>query len=341
MWKCLFLVLVLTVRTSAQNDSPDSSRPDSTFYKCGFGKTFPGTNILDVAELTDEANVEDIFKAQFNLVFSRIENFSGSRYPLKASDDHDTYAWVSLIKTNTSVALPFKSILYYRQDSIKSVIERFGISYELWGMIIHEIGHLVRQDAFFKEESIKCESKADEFLGFHARSLFTSVDQATAAIEKLIPDKPEEGYPTKKERIQLVKNGWEDAAPSRRRLSPIIALVEKEGKFKATGAIKKANDFSKFGVIESSWPVASFPKFPNAKFSLSPEATLVYQDEEGILTIGEIKKSILPNYALSVIDNYFQQLFIDNEGKIFFLKGDKASKIGEIERTAFNLFLTR
>lgn len=339
--KTLFILLLLAVTPAlAQTDTTDSVRPDSTFYMCGFGRGFTGTNILDAAELSNEPNVENIFKVQFNLIFSKIENFPGSRYPVRASEDHDTYAWVSIIKTNTSVALPYKSILYYREDSIKSVIKRYGVSYELWGMIIHEIGHLVRQDGFYKEESVQCESKADEFLGFHARALFSTIDQATAAIEKLISDEPEGGYPSKKERLDLVKKGWNNAAPSRRRMSPIIALIGNE-QFRATRAMKKANGFSEFGVIKSSWPVASFPKFPKAKFSLSPTATLVYQEKDGILTIGEVRKSILPGYILSVIDSYFQQLFIDKEGKIFYFQNGEPLKIGEIDVTSLNLSMIK
>jgi hypothetical protein len=331
MYKWLLLLLLTDpLLVNAQQDSVATLTSDTLFYKCGFSRGFVGRNVISDVD-TIEEDVDDIFLRQFKILFAHINSFPPVRFQVRNSTEHETHAWVTLVQSGTSRVLPFKSVLFYNPDSINNVVKKYGVSFELWGIIIHEICHLVRQDAFFKEESVKCETAADRYLGFQARALFADVNQAIAAVDKLVHGDTD-GYPTKAERIRIIQRGWEDADPLRIRMnSPVHAFVNQNNRFNPSNRIKKNNEFARGEIqVEGNWQSAKISKFPTGKFFITEDAELVFQDDDGVLTIGEVKKSLLAEFEYCVIDKYFQQLFIKEGGEIYVIQDREPALIGKV-----------
>ena len=325
-----FLVFAFYFKGIAQDSIPINLNKDSMVHLCGFNiSDFTRPEYSDV--FIKEDKIDSIFKAEFRKVFTKITSFEPTRIDVRSSTSQNTHSWVSLIPGNSQY-LPKKEAIFYHPDSIQHLIKRFKVSYELWGVMIHEICHLTRNDSYYENDRVKAELKADFYLGYHARLLFDDPKQATSAIEKLcFVDHPD--YPKKQDRIISVLKGWEEGAPEKRRLLSLILFMENiyDGNFNPTNRLKRLNEYRKDEVAGDSWKKVEISKFPNQLFFVNNNNELVFQDKDGLLKIGNISASIRDGYEKMIVDKYFQTWFIDSLGNISTIKNGDNFIIGNIK----------
>ena len=98
--------------------------------------------------------------------------------------------------------------IFYNQDFILG-IDKENRSWAATAIVAHEIGHHIRNHMFDKTIKRKTmELQADRYSGFLLQKLGATREQAQSGVRSLHGKDPAAGYPSEKERLDAVTNGW-------------------------------------------------------------------------------------------------------------------------------------
>jgi hypothetical protein len=99
--------------------------------------------------------------------------------------------------------------IIYDNSFFNKVTDATGTDWGLISILAHEVGHHLNGHTLKTGGSNhQTELQADEFSGFVLARMGCSLENAQAAISKLLPDQASSTHPAKKDRLTAVERGW-------------------------------------------------------------------------------------------------------------------------------------
>ena len=156
-------------------------------------------------------------------------------------------------KNAYSTTIDNKRYVLYNKDFFKSIINEEGAySWSNVSILAHEIGHHINghvldcNSIVSLEEKRKMELEADQFMGTAMHRLGATFEQATLAINTLIPFEKDDSYsshPSKSKRLNSVKEGYDDKGTKRFMSNLAESNLYKAIDFYNNGNYREANEY--------------------------------------------------------------------------------------------------
>ncbi|WP_245590620.1 membrane-binding protein [Adhaeribacter aquaticus] len=226
-------------------------------------------------------------------------------------------------------------ILYNRQF-VAAVNNAVKTDWAAVSILAHEIGHHLNGHTLSRGGSNhQDELEADEFSGFVLRKMGASLADAQAAIGLLSDEEGSHTHPGRSTRLASISKGWQSAdeqiiaSANTRPSNRPVALRQPAPSSRQTVATTPSRTVSqRGGTAQNILGKINFSSLPNEKIYVTANMNVVRVKGDGeVETIGKISKTNNQSYPFVLKSNYFESLFIGNNGYVLNQNGQRVGFI--------------
>jgi hypothetical protein len=311
---CFSLAVIMSCRTSNQ-----------AFYTCSFGQVLDNSALEASHELLDSSylynDVEGIVKTTFKNIYYNYFGLDTAKVFVEHSNECRIAAADIDLRNGH-----FKKKLLYNKKALEEIYTAYGNTWAIRAIIAHEVSHIVNVDKLYRDKAVLNEIWADYFAGLHMRRMGALEAEATQPFE-VMAYAVTPGYPTRDERVQLVKLGWKNGSLKSDCEQSILSSITKSqaidrNSVNALSSIHKdsTHGWNKIDVFAS-----------DVELYITPKNQVVAVDTIGAFTMGTLKHSNIKPFNRVIEESGTSAVwFVDELGKIYDLSEHGIVPIGKM-----------
>ncbi|PSR55325.1 membrane-binding protein [Adhaeribacter arboris] len=225
-----------------------------------------------------------------------------------------------------------KRYILYNPKFVASVNNAVKTDWAAVSILAHEIGHHLNGHTLVRGGSNPAdELEADEFSGFVLRKMGATLPQAQAAIAALTDDSYSATHPGRSMRLSAISTGWQNAngqilasaKPGTKTAPPVIAQAEEPEEEEVNRPTVRRQATAAKLDSRSVLGKVTFEAAPREQFYVTTGYDLVRVTNSGLEIVGKLTKTNNSEVPFIFESDYFQSLYLTNEGLIVNRRGQR------------------
>ncbi|MDQ4141622.1 MAG: membrane-binding protein [Bacteroidota bacterium] len=225
-----------------------------------------------------------------------------------------------------------KRYILYNPRFVAEVNNAVKTDWAAVSILAHEIGHHLNGHTLIRGGSNPAdELEADEFSGFVLRKMGATLQQAQAAIAALTDESYSATHPGRSSRLTAISTGWQNAngqilassKPGSKTAPPVVAQVEQpQQKIESRPTVRRQATAAGLD-SRSVLGKVNFEAAPREQFYVTSDYELVRVTNSGLEIVGKLTKTNSSKIPFVFESDYFQSLYLTNEGLIINRRGQR------------------
>ena len=205
-----------------------------------------------------------------------------------------------------------KRYILYNPQFVNKLTEITGSKWTAYSVLAHEIGHHLYNTLTGKSgRTLATELEADEFSGYVLEKMGASLEEAQAAMNILATPYATQTHPARRDRINSIAAGWQDAGG-------IISETEPAREDVVTREPQRYKDEQN---VLSVIARLQFNNSPGSKYYITNKLNFVKVENDEVSILGSIDQSDDKRFPFIIFDINGSRLFISSSGEIVNSRG--------------------